>query len=202
MNIWKAFSQRVIKWWRVNITSVFKLDYRKLRREQAQAADQTQASGSQDISVSVPTDAEPETSGAFHEAEIPEGTSADALEVLNRINREKEEARAQEIAVERKKREEEERIASIMNKNRNDVSAFIEEGKQMAGEAKDEAAGDAAEEQTVTASADTSEEEKAEQIRRAQEIIERLNREAAEDEAKKQAEIDAAKAAAHEAGLS
>ncbi len=201
MNIWKAFSQRVIKWWRVNITSVFKLDYRKLRREQAQAANQTQTAGSQDISVSVPTDAEPETAGAFHEAEIPEGTSADALEVLNRINREKEEARAQEIAVERKKREEEERIASIMNKNRNDVSAFIEEGKQMAEEAKDADAKDAAGEKAAS-SADPSEDEKAEQIRRAQEIIERLNREAAEDEAKKQAEIDAAKAAAHEAGLS
>ena len=38
--------------------------------------------------------------------------------------------------------------------------------------------------------------------RSAQEIMDRLNREAAEDEAKKQAEIDAAKAAAHEAGLS
>ena len=201
MNIWKAFSQRVIKWWRVNITSVFKLDYRKLRREQAQAANQPQAFGSQDISVSVPTDAEPETAGAFHEAEIPEGTSADALEVLNRINREKEEARAQEIAVERKKREEEERIASIMNKNRNDVSAFIEEGKQMAEEAKDADAKDAAGEKAAP-SADPSEDEKAEQMRRAQEIIERLNREAAEDEAKKQAEIDAAKAAAHEAGLS
>ena len=201
MNIWKAFSQRVIKWWRVNITSVFKLDYRKLRREQAQAANQTQTAGSQDISVSVPTDAEPETAGAFHEAEIPEGTSADALEVLNRINREKEEARAQEIAVERKKREEEERIASIMNKNRNDVSAFIEEGKQMAEEAKDADAKDA-EGEKAASSADPSEDEKAEQIRRAQEIIERLNREAAEDEAKKQAEIDAAKAAAHEAGLS
>ena len=38
----------------------------------------------------------------------------------------------------------------------------------------------------------------AEELRRAQEIIDRLNREAAEDEAKKQAELDAAKAAAAE----
>ena len=60
--------------------------------------------------------------------EIPKGTSADAMEVLNRINREKEEARKRAVEKQWKKRQEEERIAEIMNAGKVDVDAFIEEG--------------------------------------------------------------------------
>ncbi len=64
----------------------------------------------------------------------------------------------------RRKAEEQERIDSILNANRKNVDEFIEEGRTQ------------------------------EEMRRAQEILDRLNREAAEDEAKKAAEIEAAKA--------
>ena len=63
--------------------------------------------------------------------EIPKGTSADAIEVLNRINREKEEARKRAVEKQWKKRQEEERIAEIMNAGKVDVDAFIEEGRSM-----------------------------------------------------------------------
>ena len=135
---------------------------------------------------------------------IPEGTSTDAMEVLNRINREKEEARKRAIEKQWKQREEEERIAAIMNSNKVDVGAFIEEGKHKAKE--QEAEPDISIDKPEEANIDIKEEvadagATDEQLRRAQEIIDRLNREAAEDEAKKQAEIDAAKQQAREAGL-
>ncbi|MBO6114369.1 MAG: hypothetical protein J6P57_04860 [Lachnospiraceae bacterium] len=144
--------------------------------------------------------------------EIPKGTSADAMEVLNRINREKEEARKRAVEKQWKKRQEEERIAEIMNAGKVDVDAFIEEGRSMAAEKNDsvskaesQSTGGTTATETVnspeTNEADTSGATD-EQLRRAQEIIDRLNREAAEDEAKKQAEIDAAKQRAIDAGLS
>ncbi len=144
--------------------------------------------------------------------EIPKGTSADAVEVLNRINREKEEARKRAVEKQWKKRQEEERIAEIMNAGKVDVDAFIEEGRSMAAEKNDsvskaesQSTGGTTATETVnspeTNEADTSGATD-EQLRRAQEIIDRLNREAAEDEAKKQAEIDAAKQRAIDAGLS
>ena len=130
---------------------------------------------------------------------IPEGTSADAMEVLNRINQEKDEARKKAVENQRKKREEEERIAAIMNAGKVDVNAFIEEGRSKAAESKEsEETAEAANETVDSSTSDATEE----QLRRAQEIIDRLNREAAEDEAKKQAEIDAAKQRAKDAGLS
>lgn len=136
---------------------------------------------------------------------IPDGTSADAMEVLNRINQEKDEARKRAVENQRKKREEEERIAAIMNAGKVNVNAFIEEGRSKAAENKEsedpaEVANESAEtNETVESSTSDATEE---QLRRAQEIIDRLNREAAEDEAKKQAEIDAAKQRAKESGLS
>ncbi len=101
----------------------------------------------------------------------------DAMGVLRRINEEKEEKRRREIENARQKVSEEARIAAIMNANKVDVNAFIEAGKV----AKEEIANKRAEEQAQ------------EERRRAQEILDRLNREAEEDEAKKRAEIEAAK---------
>lgn len=104
-------------------------------------------------------------------------STEDPMEVLRRINEEKEEKRRKEIEKAKQKASEEARIAAIMNANKVDVNAFIEAGKA----AKEEIA------------AKKVEEQREEDLRRAQEIMDRLNREAAEDEAKKQAEIDAAK---------
>lgn len=73
-------------------------------------------------------------------------------------------------------KEEEERIAAIMNANKVDVSAMIAEAKEHI-----------VEEPKNTSSAEDD------ALRRAQEIMDRLNREAAEDEAKKNAEIEAVK---------
>ena len=71
----------------------------------------------------------------------------------------------------------------IMKENAVDISEYIEEGK-----ANQKIAVQAEESNATTDNDDA--------LLRAQEIIDRLNREAAEDEAKKQAEIDAAKIAA------
>lgn len=101
----------------------------------------------------------------------------DPMEVMRRINAEKEEKRRKEIENTKQKVSEEARIAAIMNANKVDVNAFIEAGKV----AKEEIA------------ARKEAERKAEDLRRAQEVMERLNREAAEDQAKKQVEIEAAK---------
>ena len=96
------------------------------------------------------------------------------MEILRRINEEKEEQRRQDVEKARKKAQEEARIAAIMNANKVDVDAFIEAGKV----AKEEIASKKTEDDA---------------LRRAQEIMDRLNQEAAEDEAKKLAEIEAAK---------
>lgn len=135
----------------------------------------------------------------------------DAMEILKRINEEKENARKKDIEDARKKASEEERIAAIMNANKVDVNAFIEAGKAAKEEIAAKKAADeekirnelaqkkAIEVQQATAvkmAVDEELEKKRKQeddLRRAQEIMDRLNREAAEDEAKKQAEIDAAK---------
>ncbi len=136
-------------------------------------------------------------------------STEDPMEVLRRINEEKEEKRRKEIEAAKKKATEEARIAAIMNANKVDVNAFIEAGRAAkeeiaARKADEQARRESAEEiakevQPATAvkmAVDEALEKKRKQdedLRRAQEIMDRLNREAAEDEAKKQAEIDAAK---------
>lgn len=105
--------------------------------------------------------------------------SGDAEAVLNRINSDREGRHLDEIEKARRKAEEDARLASIMNANKVDVDSFIEQGRTAAKNAEADAKAE-------------------EEMRRAQEIIDRLNREAAEDEAKKQAELDAAKASAAE----
>lgn len=112
--------------------------------------------------------------------------TGDAAAILDRINSDREDKHMNEVKKARKeadearrKAEEEARLASIMNANKVDVDSFIAQGKNAAQEAEAEA-------------------KAAEEMRRAQEIMDRLNREAAEDEAKKQAEIDEAKRMAME----
>lgn len=105
----------------------------------------------------------------------------DALEVLRRINDEKEAKRRQEIEEAKEKASKEAQIAAIMNANKVDVNAFIQAGKA----AKEEIA--------VKQEQDEEKKRQQEELLRVQEIMDRLNREAAEDEAIKQAEIEAAR---------
>ncbi len=180
--------------------AVESLDYSNMTAadQQAQGQDFSSESGTNSIREENGASGSTINSDLLNQT-IPEGTSADAMEVLNRINQEKDEARKRAVENQWKKREEEERIAAIMNAGKVDVNAFIEEGRSKAAENKESEETTEAANETVNSSTSDATEE---QLRRAQEIIDRLNREAAEDEAKKQAEIDAAKQRAKDAGLS
>lgn len=116
--------------------------------------------------------------GSKQEEKTASSADSDAMEVLNRILHEKE----WEIEKIRRQVQEEEQVASIMNANKVDVNAFIEEGRAAVRENEE----------------DKNSAEEEENLKKAQAIIDRLNQEAAEDEAKKQAEIDAAKQLAKE----
>ncbi len=135
----------------------------------------------------------------------------DAMEILRRINEEKENAQRKDIEKARQRAAEDARIAAIMNANKVDVNAFIEAGRaakeeiaakkaaneeQIRNELAQKKAIEVQQATVVKVAVDEELKKKRKQeedLRRAQEIMDRLNREAAEDEAKKQAEIDAAK---------
>ena len=214
MNFFKYISSNIVKWWQVHITPILHINNNKKGRGRfeggdgslenqyaAEAAERAVESvendnsamnsqvsdGAYDDQISQDASGKSTINSDLLNNKIPDGTSADAMEVLNRINKEKDEARKKAVENQWKKREKEERIGAIMNAGKVDVNAFIEEGRSKAAETTGEAS-----------TSDATEE----QLRRAQEIIDRLNREAAEDEAKKQAEIDAAKQRAKDAGLS
>lgn len=214
MNFFKYISSNIVKWWQVHITPILHINNNKKGRGRFEGGDgslenqyaaETAERAVESVESANPIMNSQVSDGAYDDQisqdasgkstinsdllnnKIPDGTSADAMEVLNRINKEKDEARKKAVENQWKKREEEERIAAIMNAGKVDVNAFIEEGRSNAAETTGEAS-----------TSDATEE----QLRRAQEIIDRLNREAAEDEAKKQAEIDAAKQHAKDAGLS
>lgn len=107
-----------------------------------------------------------------------------AQEILDRLNKEAaaEAAKKQaEIEIARKKADEDARVASILKSTQHDISQYINEGMANREHHEEDAPSD---------SAPIADDET---LRRAQEIMDRLNREAAEDEAKKQAEIEAAK---------
>lgn len=121
-----------------------------------------------------------------------------AQEIMDRLAREaaEDEAKKQaEIDAAKRKAEEEARLASIMNANKVDISQFINQGM-----ANRSASNETSSTNTVTESTNNNQSND-EAMRRAQDIIDRLNREAAEDEAKKQAEIDAAKEYARQNNL-
>ncbi len=97
-----------------------------------------------------------------------------ADEILRRLEAEaaEDEAKKQaQIQEARKKAEEKQRLDAILKSTRVDISDYINQG--IANRENENAENEA--------------------LRKAQEIIDRLNREAAEDEAKKQAQIEAAK---------
>lgn len=176
----------LIKWWRLTILPVFRLNnnspasvMEEMKRTQEQA-DTGQAN----------TQEQP-ASDSLESAAAKQNLGESEMDIIARLERERqaEEARKRkEIETARKKAQEEERIAAVLNANKVNVASFIEEGK--AGRSKQEKA---AEEMN-----DEESLRKEEELRRAQEIIERLNREAAMDEAKKVAEIEEAKRQAKE----
>ena len=220
MNFFKYISSNIVKWWQVHITPILHINNNKKGRgrfeggdgslenqyaaeaaeravesvENADSAMNSQVSdGAYDDQISQDASGKSTINSDLLNNKITDGTSADAMEVLNRINKEKDEARKKAVENQWKKREEEERIAAIMNAGKVDVNAFIEEGRSKAAEHSEVM--EESENKDISGATD-------EQLKRAREIIDRLNREAAEDEAKKQAEIDAAKQRAKDAGLS
>ncbi len=240
MNIFKFISSNIVKWWQIHVTPILHINNNKRGQGRfeggdgtlenqyaAQAAAQAanyEAMQAQQAKVKAAEEAQAalaeksKINSDVLNNKVPEDASEDALEVLNRINREKEEARKRAVEKQWKQRQEEERIAAIMNSNKVDVGAFIEEGKSKAKATELEPEQSKSIDTTENTNVEIKEESNItvnnvtvdeapktdatdEQLRRAQEIIDRLNREAAEDEAKKQAEIDAAKQAAKEAGF-
>lgn len=201
MNIFKALTRNVVKWWQFRIMPVFRLDNNRMpgqqiKQQEPEKQDENQQSTAKGV--------EPVKVGG-----------EDAMAVLNRINREREEAQRREIERARMIAEEKARIAAIMNANKVDVDSFIQAGKEAYEESQEggssggsaqagnadgsvQIANEDGNVQIGSASAsnvqvdDEEEARKQEELRRAQEIIDRLNREAAEDEAKKEAELAAA----------
>lgn len=115
-----------------------------------------------------------------------------ANEVLRRLEAEAamDEAKKQaEIRDARKKAEENERLASILKSTRVDITGYINQG--IANREKEEK--HLENDMTGNTVPDGSAASDNDVMKKAQEIIDRLNREAAEDEAKKQAEIDEAR---------
>ncbi len=192
----------VIKWWQFALQPILRINNNGRRtqymtQEQPGIQPQVQPMPQQEV-VMQSSSASPQMKGkAEEQMSVPQeklkdtsasvesggGVSAseDPMEVLCRINEEKEMARRKEIEAAKEKASEQARIAAIMNANKVDVNAFI-------------AAGIAAKEERASEEAETEKLRKQEEdMRKAQEIMERLNREAAEDEAKKQAEIEQAR---------
>lgn len=198
----------VFKWWQLVIMPVLRINNNSKKSQSGESVQQSTANHEQQyMSQDMQTANEDTTVNAtisevtrnrMFAAEIEQAgekaveeqmnttkkdtTSAeDPMEVLRRINEEKEAKRRQEIEKAREKASEEARIAAIMNANKVDVNAFIQAGKA----AKEEIA--------AKQEDDEAKKRQQEDLLRAQEIMERLNREAAEDEAAKQAEIEAAR---------
>lgn len=179
----------LIKWWQLVVLPVLRINNNSAKKperfitEESEKPLQNGDSVQKEKEVEVNTAQHTENSVPGNISVNPnvavEGVNGeDPLEILNRINKEKERERLQEIEKARQKAEEQERIASIMNANKVDVNAFIEAGK--------------------AAIESNREKPSEEDLKRAQEIMDRLNREAAEDEAKKQAEIEEARKKAQE----
>lgn len=196
MNIFKVITGNIVKWWQLTIMPILRIDNNNINHSQPQnnvPANSVQVTQSVEPGLTAEKTAQGETT--VHVAtSIPQqniadmssdqtGEMTDAQLVMERITREREEKRKKDM----EKAQEEARLAAIMNANKVDVNAFIQAGKE------------ARETQSVKEkSNENSSGADADAMARAEEIIARLNREAAEDEAKKAAEIEAAKKKAKE----
>ncbi len=182
MGIWNEggfFSSvkgHVIKWWQLVMLPVLRIDHNQRgKKSQSNVLKRYDENREGKEHFTEKKASRQETA----EDNIVETENADPLEVMRRIERENEEKKQRDVENARKKAQEQEQIDAIMQANKVDVNAFIEEGKAM---------------QDSTEISNTTSAE----YDRAMEILERLNREAAEDQAKKAAEIETAKRQAKE----
>lgn len=208
----KSVKGHVIKWWQQVVLPAFRLNNNENQNtpeKQAAAGNQgtagSQAAAGNQVSAvgQAPTaknadqestkertegketlyNAKDEAVSSREDTGAESKSDVDAGDILKRLEQEKqaeEEKRRREIEEMRRQRQEQERIDAIMNANKVDVNAFIAEGKANRENKPEE------------------NDKKQEEMRRVQEIMDRLNREAAEDEAKKRAEIEAARKEAEE----
>ncbi len=209
-NFFYKAKQTVYKWWCVIYKPVYKLTHHgywpaekepyyipPVEKQQQQLASQMakQISDTETeisledtttkdtVSVAPTNDTTSINDSSSSKSESAEDAAARAKEIMDRLNREaaEDEAKKQaEIEAARQKAAEQDRLNSILKSTQRDISQYISEGMAHRDETTQ-----ATQEDTPTASDEA--------LRRAQEIMDRLNREAAEDEAKKQAEIEAAK---------
>lgn len=210
MYIFKVITGNIVKWWQLVVMPILKIDNNSNQNQQAQteqpAASEQKSNPTQVVEQKVvetkeqPSQQETKKAVADTVPTSKEETksetataggqqdAADALAVMERINREREAKRKADL----EKAQEEARLASIMNSNKVDVDAFIQAGRE--SRVEKEAEYKAENNIQITSGSDS----KDDALARAEEIMARLNREAAEDEAKKQAEIEAAKKQAEE----
>ena len=221
-NFFNIFRGNIVKWWRLVILPVFRLnndepksslsgESEKNREVQAGQDTQKEAEKKEQTASAKKEKVKKDNSDTWwgeamnnqtegnkdelfstnkYKASADQG---DAMDILKRMELEKQ----KELEELRRKAEEQERINAILNANRKNVDGFIEEGRAGRGNTETLSSDAEVEDKTDSGSADLTPEteaQKQEEMRRAQEILDRLNREAEEDEAKKAAEIEAAKA--------
>lgn len=189
-NFFNVFRGNIVKWWRLVILPVFRVNNNERKVSQSgESANGKEVESGQDTqkeaakkeqqSVSTAKKKEKKDNSDTWWGEAMNNETDGDKDKLFSVDKYKASAdkgdamdilkrmeleKQKEMEELRRKAEEQERIDSILNANRKNVDEFIEEGRTQ------------------------------EEMRRAQEILDRLNREAAEDEAKKAAEIEAAKA--------
>lgn len=190
MNIFKWITGNVIKWWQWVMKPVLRIDNNEPRQvESVQPKEQLKPEEVQSepeqklISEAVQSESETKQVKVEEQQRKPEEQQAkpdkdrSAMDFIERMNAEKEEKRKKLF----EQAQEQARINEILNANKVNVEAFIQVGKDAIQEK---------EVQKETVDDDV--------MARAQEIMDRLNKEAAEDEAKKQAQIEEAKRQAEE----
>lgn len=190
MNIFKWITGNVIKWWQWVIKPVLRIDNNEsgqvesvqpkeqLKPEEVQSEPEQQFISEEVQSASETKRMKPEEQQSKPEERQAKPTNdRSAMDFIERMNAEKEEKRKKLF----EQAQEQARINEILNANKVNVEAFIQVGKDAIKEK---------EEQKETVDDDV--------MARAQEIMDRLNKEAAEDEAKKQAQIEEAKRQAEE----
>lgn len=190
MNIFKWITGNVIKWWQWVMKPVLRIDNNEPRqvesvqpKEQLKPEEVQSEPEQQFISEAVQSESEPKQEKVEEQQRKPEEQQAkpvedrSAMDFIERMNAEKEEKRKKLF----EQAQEQARINEILNANKVNVEAFIQVGKDAIQEK---------EVQKETVDDDV--------MARAQEIMDRLNKEAAEDEAKKQAQIEEAKRQAEE----
>lgn len=190
MNIFKWITGNVIKWWHLVMKPVLRIDNNESGqvesvqpKEQLKPEDVQSEPEQQFISEKVQSASERKQVKPEEQQRKPEERQAkptedrSAMDFIERMNAEKEEKRKKLL----EQAQEQARINEILNANKVNVEAFIQVGKDAIQEK---------EEQKEKIEDDV--------MARAQEIMDRLNKEAAEDEAKKQAQIEEAKRQAKE----